>query len=373
MPDIGTGIQGASLVSSFVAGDEADEQLGAAIGTGEAQRAAAGKAMAQGDRLWALWEENYLPVARKELDATRRLVGLREKTTGDMLLGMRRDRRMWERHGYPMMQQLRTAAEQGPEDRFDAVRREAAADVNRAYDTEAGRLDREYSRYGVDPASGRGAAGRREIDLSRAGARASQVNRAGEAERVRQEQARIDYPARALAAFAGIRPASAPGVITSPTHVAPSSSTAAYSAAGQLYGGAGGTFSAAADQYRTAAGDLARFAFDNPIGGGAFSSPETRAGVQQSFPGGARSSGSIFNYSDVHGFAAGGMVDVGAGIRRADGPGTGVSDSIPVNVNTDAGVEQGAISDGEYVVSSDVADKIIRTAIMKAAGIEEAA
>lgn len=61
----------------------------------------------------------------------------------------------------------------------------------------------------------------------------------------------------------------------------------------------------------------------------------------------------VQNFFSSLGFADGGMPS-----RQIKGPGTGISDSIPAVVSGPAGQKPIAVSDGEFIVSKDVVDKV---------------
>lgn len=299
---------------------------------------------------WSIYKDQILPL---ELEAQRQGISARDLA----LQRGERDLQLYMDFYAPAQEQMVQMAMDGIDPQYYRVTRDAAADVDAAYERQADVEARQNQRMGLRPDSGRAKGYQRTRNLSHAANRGFAINRAREAERNRVEQVGFNRLASAL----GRQPlANAPSQGAYTPGVTPGVAGSSFGRAGAAFGNLWADSSRRASQANQATGYWAARAYQGFKGGN----------QQNYYTGGGRGYGAAANdggYGTISGqqngtyeytpsdSADGGFYE--GGEYYNDGglvEGTPGVDQIPATIDGKPGAR---LSNGEYVIPADVVQK----------------
>jgi len=332
--------------TAYQAGEAADDQADLANAANATSAEIAQEELKLAREQWDQYTTNIMPL---ELESSR--LGI---TAQELALSRGEDDyQMYQDYYRPMQVQLSELAQDGVEGQYDRVSREAANEVDKQFDREAGIQERELSRMGVKPDSGRYKAGLNDISSRNASARAYAKNTATEQERDRVEGVNFNR----LATATGRTPAgSAPTQSTNVPGLNPSSISGMFSSAANTSSNVANNNMQAANMYsNNAAG-----AMQGGIGvAGNLMSLSGAGGYSPGYNLNVPQGGDLFSSSGGHGgtgmaswsaFKHGGLVEP----NYADGgmvEGPGGVDNVPATID---GQQPARISAGEFIIPVDV-------------------
>lgn len=339
----------AGAYASREAGKAADKQADAMNSANATSAEIAQEELKLAREQWDQYTTNIMPL---ELESSRLGISAQE-------LALSRgedDYQMYQDYYRPMQIQLSELAQEGVKGQYDRVTRDAANEVDKQFKREGEIQDRELSRMGVKPDSGRYKAGLNDLSSRNAAARSYAKNTATEQERDRVEGVKFNR----LATATGRTPASsAPTQNTNVPGLNPSSISNMFSSAANTSSNVANNNQRAAQMY----GNSSAGAMQGGIqmagnvmsmvnrGGGGYSlgGVGQNAGIynQTGYTGGASG---VLSGNEFANFQHGGLVEPSyADGGMVEGPG-GV-DNVPAMID---GQQPAKISAGEFVIPVDV-------------------